>query len=319
MKKALHDIDGRGARQDKKAGVPGTPADTLEDTAINRQAVAELEPLQLIQACKAITLGFLVPGIIHDINNPTNYINLNSEILTEVWKDVMPILEQHYQQTGDFQLGGVSYIKFKDKLIKYIEDIAKGSALIKEEMSLLQRFSQSSSPGNLSKINIMNVVNSAVKLISYPVKKFTRRFFVESEENIPFLRGSFKQLELMVVNLLLNSIQAMQTAEDRITLSLSTDEGRKHILIKVEDEGAGISAENLLNVRQPFFTTKRVHGNMGIGLAVCAEIVKQHRGEMHIDSRLGKGTTVTVTLPSLMSASTAVPREGTEGTEGILV
>jgi len=280
-----------------KEGNPVSLSGTLCKVSTLNYIDERVQSQQLLHTCKLITLGSLVPGIIHEINNPTNYIHLNSEILIELWNDTLPILEQYYNANGDFLLGGVSFFKFKNKIKKYIEDISQGSNRIKKEISHLQRFAQTAEKEDFLYINIFEVVNSAINLMSYQLRKKTRRFFVECEKNLPTVRGNLQQLELVVISLIINSIQSMQKIDDYISLTVKTDKKKENIEILLKDEGAGISSEHLACVKHPFFTTKALNGNIGLGLAYCDEVIKNHRGEFLIDSMPGKGTTVKVILP----------------------
>ena len=102
----------------------------------------------------------------------------------------------------------------------------------------------------------------------------------------------------VIVNLILNSCQALDGPTKGIFVSTAYDRERNSVLVQVHDEGVGIPPEHIPRLTDPFFTTKRDTGGTGLGLAISAEIIKDHGGTMLFDSPAGKGTTVKVILPA---------------------
>ena len=102
----------------------------------------------------------------------------------------------------------------------------------------------------------------------------------------------------MLVNLILNACQALPDNDCCINLTTSSDESRSNAIVRLHDEGRGISPEHLVRLTDPFFTTKRDQGGTGLGLSVSAGIIKEHGGTLEFDSPPGCGTTVTLKLPT---------------------
>jgi C4-dicarboxylate-specific signal transduction histidine kinase len=146
-------------------------------------------------------------------------------------------------------------------------------------------------------IDINKVIQSAVSLLKNPIQKRTKAFSVELASDLPPIKGSFQKLEQVMINLIQNAYEALSNNEKAVVVSSEFDGKNKCVLIKIRDEGCGISEEVLPRILDPFFTTKRTQGGVGLGLSITSRIIKDHAGTLDFASVPGKGTTVTVTLP----------------------
>ena len=261
------------------------------------EELAKSQERQLLQADKMATLGILVSGVAHEINNPNNFIMLNAKILSRVWDDITPILEEHYKSQGDFTLAGMPYTKAHSRIAQLIAGISEGAERIQKIVQNLKDFARQDRGDLDQPVDINAVIRSAVLIVSNLIKKSTDRFSVEYGENLPRIRGNFQQLEQVIINLITNSCQALPNKERGIIVSTSFDRDSKHIIVKVQDEGIGIPSENLKHILDPFFTTKRDSGGTGLGLSVSYSIVKNHSGDLNFTSESGKGTTAIIRLP----------------------
>ena len=282
-----------------EAGEPYRLAGSAWDITKRKQAeeLAEQQQQQLIQADKMASLGILVSGVAHEINNPNNFIMLNGEILAMTWQNVMPILEKYYQKNGDFLLAGMPYSRAHEKIGQLISGISEGAARIGKIVETLRDFARQDT-GNLDgQVDVNTVVESAIVIVNNLIKKSTHRFSVELGENLPGIQGNPQQLEQVIINLITNSCQAIRDMRKSLVVSTSYNKRSDRIIIRLRDEGEGVPPEDLNHIIEPFFTTKRDAGGTGLGLSVSYNIVKNHGGNLHFTSRLGKGTTATVTLP----------------------
>ena len=261
------------------------------------EELAELQQQQLIQADKMASLGILVSGVAHEINNPNNFIMLNGEILSMAWQSVMPILQKYYEENGDFLLAGMPYTRAHEKIGQLISGISEGATRIGKIVEALGGFARQDAGDLDQPIDPNAVVESAMVIVNNLIKKSTHHPVVELEENLPEIRGNRQQLEQVIINLINNSCQALQSPQKSLFVSTSYNEKSDLITIRVRDEGEGIPPENLNHIIEPFFTTKRDTGGTGLGLSVSYNIVKNHGGHLHFTSRFGKGTTATVMLP----------------------
>jgi len=261
------------------------------------EALAESQQQQLIQADKMASLGILVSGVAHEINNPNNFIMLNGEILSMAWQNVMPILQKYYEENGDFLLAGMPYTRAHEKIGQLISGISEGATRIGKIVEALGGFARQDAGDLDQTVDPNAVVESAMVIVNNLIKKSTHHPCVELEENLPQIRGNPQQLEQVIINLITNSCQSLQSPQKSLFVSTSYNETSDLITIRVRDEGEGIPPENLNHIIEPFFTTKRDAGGTGLGLSVSYNIVKNHGGHLHFTSRFGKGTTATVMLP----------------------
>jgi PAS domain S-box-containing protein len=276
-------------------GSLGILQDITKRKKVEEQARIQRE--QLIHADKMVALGTLVSGVAHEINNPNNFIMLNTPVLSEAWESIKPIMERYYKEEGDFLMGGLNYSEMRDHVPVLFSGILDGCKRIKNIVQELRDFARRHPAELKEEVDINEVVNSALTLVSNMVKKSTEHFTVEFGTNIPKLKGNFQRLEQVVINLIQNSCQSLPDRDKNITVSTNFNEENRVIVIKVKDEGAGIPQEELKHIMDPFFTTKRDSGGTGLGLSISSTIVDEHGGTLEIISQVGTGTEAIVTLP----------------------
>jgi polar amino acid transport system substrate-binding protein len=149
-------------------------------------------------------------------------------------------------------------------------------------------------------VDVNQVVRSAVTLTRSRLDKATHRLEVSITDDLPAVRGSFQRIEQVVVNLILNACDALPSPGRAIRIG--TRGGRNDgVELFVEDEGTGMDARTLSRIRDPFFTTKRNSGGTGLGVSISDGIVHEHGGTLDFQSEEGRGTLVTVELPSASS------------------
>ena len=263
----------------------------------NAEEQAKIHQQQLMQASKMVALGTLVSGVAHEVNNPNNFIMLNSPILKEAWDNAMPILEKYYEDNGDFILGGMKYTEMRENIPSLFSGISDGAKRIKQIVDDLKNYVRDNTADLDQTVDINEVLKSAVSLLSNMIKKSTNRFSIEYGNNLPLLRGNFQRLEQVMINLIQNACQALPDTQKGIFISVESIKEKSSIVTKVRDEGMGIPAETLLNITDPFFTTKHESGGVGLGLSISSKIVEEHGGTLKFESEIGSGTTVEITLP----------------------
>jgi len=276
-------------------------ADLLREIADRERAEEQsrLHQQQLIQADKMASLGILVSGVAHEINNPNNYIMLNSELLGKAWGDIDHILQEHYESHGDFDIAGISYEDAKDQIGQLANGITAGAKRIENIIAVLRDFSRQESGEHKTEVAVNDVIQAALVIISNLISKCTNRFSVSYGENMPLVNGSFQRLEQVVLNLLTNACQALPSKDKAITLKTYHDPVKQKNIIEIADEGIGIPEKDLPHILDPFYTTKRDNGGTGLGLSISYTIIKEHGGDITVESKPGQGTTVTVSIPSL--------------------
>ncbi len=264
-----------------------------------KRALDELKLHQdkLIQADKMASLGILVAGVAHEINNPNGLILLNMPILREVYQDAEEVLEDRYRQQGDFTLGGLPYSRMRDEVPHLLEEMQDGANRIKRIVEELKDFARQDTSAAVEAVDFNAVVQAAVRLVDSSLRSATNRFVAQYASSLPTILGNAQRIEQVVVNLILNACQALPDMERGISLTTSCDQSAGAVVLKLADEGVGIEPEHIPRLTDPFFTTKRESGGTGLGLSVSATIVKEHNGSLEFDSIPGVGTTVTLALP----------------------
>nr|WP_246166973.1 transporter substrate-binding domain-containing protein [Oryzomonas japonica] len=270
------------------------------ESAERKRALEELRRHQdkLIQADKMASLGILVSGVAHEINNPNGLILLNMPILKEVYQDAVEVLEAHYHESGDFPLGGLPYSRMRNEVPHMLDEMLEGSKRIKRIVEELKDFARQDDNSGSDLFDLNQVAQAAVRLVDSSLRKATVNFSAEYAADIPQVRGNTQRIEQVVVNLLLNACQALPNTECKISLATFRVSNARIVALTITDEGVGIASEHIPRLTDPFFTTKRETGGTGLGLSVSAGIVNEHGGTLKFTSAPGAGTTVILTLPA---------------------
>ncbi len=243
------------------------------------------------------SLGTLVSGIIHEINNPNSFIMSNSKLIKNTWKDNRKILEAHYLAKGDFKFGGLPYSEMRKIMPQVIEAVNEGPVRIHKIITNLRDFVRQGKSFAHGKVDINNTVRTAQTMLNHQIIKHTDNFHFRRGRNVPPVRGNSQQIEQVVINLIMNSLQALSNKRQGIWVSTSFDKKSCMALIEVRDEGSGIPEDTIGRIIEPFFTTKLKTGGTGLGLSISYSIIKEHNGVLEFISEAGKGTTAMVKLP----------------------
>jgi PAS domain S-box-containing protein len=252
---------------------------------------------QLVQTDKLVALGTLVSGVAHEINNPNNAIMLNNPIIKEAWESSKPILENYKNEHGDFLISGMPYSYFKNYFPDIIDGIHESSEKIKHIVEDLKNFAKPDAGAISEDVDLNKVIQSSVKLISSQLNKATDNFELDLIDNLPSIKGNFRRLEQIFINLLQNAYNALESREKGISVISSFEERNMNVKILIIDQGCGISQENIKQIFDPFFTTKRDRGGTGLGLSVSLGLIKEHHGIINFESKEGEGTVVTLKFP----------------------
>jgi polar amino acid transport system substrate-binding protein len=261
------------------------------------QASAQLGQQQLLQAEKMAALGFLLAGIAHEINNPNGLILLNSPVLMEAFRDAEPILEKHYREYGDFPFGGLAYTKMRKEIPEMLEELLGSARRIKRIVDDLKNFSRRDDAGIDEDLDLNELVQTSLRLVGNLLRDSTHNFSARYADALPKFKGNGQRIEQVIVNLLMNACQALESNNQGITVQTSFDEQKEMVEFLVKDEGCGIKPEHVTHLTSPFFTTKREKGGTGLGLSLSERIITGHGGTLTFDSEYGKGTTVKIALP----------------------
>lgn len=276
-------------------------AELASEVTERKRALEELQRHQdkLIQADKMASLGILVSGVAHEINNPNALILLNTPILKEAYADAIEILEEHYRQHGDFSLGGLPYSRMRQEVPRLSDEVQESARRIRRIVDDLKDFSRRDDAAISTFFALNPVVEAALRLVDPTLRKATAHFHLELASDLPEICGSPQRIEQVVINLILNACQALTDRSAAITVCTRLDRATAEVILEVRDSGSGILPEHLPHLTDPFFTTKREIGGTGLGLAISAGIIEKHGGVLAFSSTAGVGTIVTVHLPLL--------------------
>lgn len=258
---------------------------------------------KLIHANKMGSLGLLVSGVAHEINNPNSFIMFNSSMLSEIWQDTDRILKEYHLDHGEFVLGGLPYPEIGEATGKLIDGICEGSQRIKVTVDNLKDFARQDDSGLDQPLDVNQALLKAVSIMTPQIKRLCGDFRLHLEERLPAIRGNPQQIEQVVMNLLSNALQALPERECAVSIATSlSPQGR--LAITVTDRGIGMDRETMKRLSEPFFTTKSDSAGTGLGLYISRSIVEAHGGLLRFESEPGRGTTATVELPQRLPEGT---------------
>jgi len=257
----------------------------------------------LIQTNKMTSLGLMVSGVAHEINNPNNFIMANSRLLSDSWQDSRKILREYYEENGEFYLGAIPFSEVDEQVPKLFDGIVDGAGRINEIISSLKNFYRPDLPLSESSVDINVIAKAAVSLLQHELVKFTENFQMNLTEELPTVKGNRQQLGQVLINLLMNACQALTDKKHGIYLETGYDPESGEVTLTVRDEGRGMSAKDSQRIMEPFYTTKLDTGGTGLGLSISRSIIKEHRGLLVFNSKPGEGSTFVVRLPANMPAA----------------
>lgn len=273
----------------------GTKAEKERISAMEQSGLREK---QLLQADKMTSLGILVAGVAHEINNPAASLMLNAPNLKKAWKAFTPVLDDHFAKHKDAVVCHMPYADLRLRIDMMLTSIEDSSARIKKIITELKDFSRPFGVDMDTELDINLVVKKSLDLTHSILKKATRHLTVDYEEGLPKILGHPQKLQQVMINLLVNASQALENPEQSIHVRTSKTHDADFIVIEVIDTGPGVSPENLKKMKEPFFTTKRDDGGTGLGLSISEKILYDHKGMLEFFSEVGKGLTAKILLPT---------------------
>lgn len=225
---------------------------------------------QLLQSRKMAAVGTLTAGIAHELNNPLNNISLITESLID-----------EFDQWD------------KDQKMKMLKDIfiqvERAGATVANLLDFTRR-----DESYFSYVNLNDVIIKTLNFVANEIHINKIQLNKELALNLPRINGNQHNLQQVFLNIFLNAIQAMP---DGGFLSVKSYVENNSIRIDINDTGVGISHENMEKIFDPFFTTKKVGEGTGLGLSVSYGIIKQHRGQILVESKLGNGSLFSIKFP----------------------
>ncbi len=261
---------------------------------------------QILQQEKMASIGQLAAGIAHEINNPVGFImsNLNSlQKYCDRFVDFIKVQEEAIKEISpnhlkDELIDRLKEYKKSQKIEYMMEDVhdlikesIEGAERVKRIVQDLKSFSRVDE-AEFKMADINAGIESTINIVWNELKyKVTLK---KEYGDIPLTKCNPGQLNQVFMNILVNSAQAI---EKKGEIHVKTWHKDKDIYISISDTGCGIPRENINKIFEPFFTTKEVGKGTGLGLSIAYDIVKKHKGEITVQSEVGKGTTFVIKIP----------------------
>ncbi len=257
-----------------------------DDITKRKRAESELEGAfrelketqeQLLQSSKMAAIGQLAAGISHELNQPlTGIKGFAQAVLMDLDKDspLTSDLNKIVEQSNRM-----------DKIIRHMRMFAKKSEF------------------EFKETDVNRPVEDSLMLLNEQFRIRNIRLITVLAKDLPNIMADANQMEQAFINILTNARDAIEICNrlegGEITIKTALSRNKKHIKISFEDTGCGISEDDIKNILNPFYTTKSPDRGMGLGLSIMYRIVEDHRGKIDIKSKKDKGSTFTISLPTI--------------------
>jgi PAS domain S-box-containing protein len=285
-------------------------AETLEETLKELQATQT----QLIQSEKMSSLGQLVAGIAHEINNPINFIHGNINHTSQVTQDLLGLVElyqQYYPEPVpeiEAEIDAIDLGFICEDLPKLLTSMKIGTDRIREIVLSLRNFSRLDQ-ADMKAVNIHEGIDSTLLLLQNRLKAQPERIeipVIKEYGELPLVECYAGQLNQVFMNLLANAIDSLDELLENAQqpqgfvpqILITTEVEAQFALIRIADNGLGITPEVQQRLFDPFYTTKEVGKGTGMGLSISYKIiVEKHSGQLQCISEPGKGAEFVIAIP----------------------
>lgn len=257
----------------------------LEEKIVERTLQLEEAQAQLIQSEKMSAIGQLAAGVAHELNNPLGGILGYAQFTLEKLNKNIP------EKTTAREI---------QSYIRYVSDIETQARRCKTIVQNLLKFSRSSRTVDFDDVDVNKAVEETLSFVAHQLHLNQVELEVHLDEKLPHIQGNVGQLQQVFTNLIINAMHASaQGSKIRIQSRYSPALGEfgGAVELTFKDFGHGIKAEHLQKIFEPFFTTKEIGKGTGLGLSVSYGIIKEHGGEITVQSEVGVGSTFTIVLP----------------------
>lgn len=247
---------------------------------------------KLVQSEKMAALGTLVAGIAHEINTPIGAVHSMHDTLMRSLEKLKNRLKAEFSKDKDKDGDIQSLLQTIDDANKVINS---GTVRVTNIVRRLKSFARPDE-ADMDTVNIHEGLEDTLTIIHHEIKHKVK--VIKKFGDIPPVPCYPGQLNQVFLNLLMNAAQAIKE-KGQITITTYKEYDKAHI--EIEDNGIGIPQEIIHRVFDPGFTTKGVGVGTGLGLSICCQIIQNHKGEIKVESEVGKGTVFTVILPMDMA------------------
>ena len=261
---------------------------------------------QLIQVEKMSSLGQMVAGICHEINNPVSFIYGNLEYAESYAEELLRLIsfyQKYYPQPlaemqDELDKADLDFIQ--EDFPKIIDSMKHGAERIRQLVLSLRNFSRLDE-SDLKAADLHEGLDSTLVILHN--RLMTKNVEVKKlYDELPLIECYPALLNQVFMNILVNAIDAMEEHREKKIITILTklekeDNGREEVKVRISDRGMGIAAEIKDKIFDPFFTTKPVGTGTGLGLSICYQIVEKHGGKISVSSQVGVGSEFEIVLP----------------------
>ncbi|WP_084555216.1 sensor histidine kinase [[Phormidium ambiguum] IAM M-71] len=289
-----------------------------ERTTELQQTLYELKHTQsqLIQSEKMSSLGQLVAGVAHEINNPVNFIYGNIQYANTYTEELLSLIElyqQEYPQPTTIIQDKIAEIDLKflaDDFLKVLSSMKMGTERIKQIILSLRNFSRLDE-SEVKAVDIHEGIENTLLILNNRLKRDIE--VVKNYDNLPLVECYPAQLNQVFMNIIVNAIDALEevknsriAAKDKFLAQIVIQTKKVNdfdIQVSIKDNGSGIPPEIKDKLFDPFFTTKPMGKGTGLGLSICYQILQKHQGKIDVISSVKGGTEFLITLPYKLSCN----------------
>ena len=265
------------------------------------EEVARRQEAELAQASRLASLGSLVSGVAHEINNPTNYIRLNGENLRELQELLTEVLFGQHPHLLRLTVNGMTFLQAWEAMEEAVSSIIEGSERIEQLVTELRDFSRKGDLDLSQAVDVNAAIGTSLRILGALLRRSTDHLSVVYDPRAPLAIGNLQQIEQSMINVITNACQSLPDRSRKLTIQTELLEPQEQVRITVIDDGVGVDEKDLPHIFEPFYTTRRSRGGTGLGLTTTHRIITAHGGTIALDSCPVSGTRVTIYLPALIS------------------
>ncbi|RMF61860.1 MAG: GHKL domain-containing protein [Calditrichaeota bacterium] len=244
-----------------------------------RQSEAELRSLkaQWEHAARLATLGTLGAGVAHELNNPLTVVSAEAD-------EILDAVDEGFL-TPEMARHSAANIKKCAERMRWVIDH-------------IRRFARNDTESDWQKVNLNEIIQDTLVLLEPQLRSAGIQIALELHAGIPRIWGRRGELESIFQNLISNAKDALNAAGRRAKrVSLSTGVEAGGVVVRIKDNGCGMSEETLDRMADPFFTTKKAGEGTGLGMAIVKTFLKEHRAQMQVQSKKNRGSEFTLVFP----------------------
>ncbi|MDZ7957231.1 MAG: ATP-binding protein [Aulosira sp. DedQUE10] len=265
----------------------------------------QLQEAQLVQSEKMSSLGRMVAGVAHEINNPVNFIYGNLEPAINHVDDLLELLRIYSQELPNPPLAVQEYaseidVEFvEEDLPKVLQSMKFGADRVRQIVLSLKNFSRLEE-AEAHAVNLHECIDSTLLILNNRIKKgITVERNYGDIPNIEGFAGSLYQVFMNIINNALDALEGKQNTQEAAKIAIATKrQDNNWVVVHIADNGSGIAPENQAKIFETFFTTKPRGVGTGMGLSISYQIVvEKHRGQLTCRSEVGSGTEFIISLP----------------------